>query len=78
MIFQHFNLLASRTVSANIAFPLELAGWSKGQDPEPGQRTAGPGRAGSPCPRLSVRALRRAEARVAIARALPAPKGPAV
>ena len=29
MIFQHFNLLASRTVSANIAFPLELAGWSK-------------------------------------------------
>lgn len=29
MIFQHFNLLASRTVFANIAFPLELAGWSK-------------------------------------------------
>jgi D-methionine transport system ATP-binding protein len=26
MIFQHFNLLASRTVYGNIAFPLELAG----------------------------------------------------
>ena len=26
MIFQHFNLLSSRTVFANIAFPLELAG----------------------------------------------------
>lgn len=29
MIFQHFNLLSSRTVYDNIAFPLELAGWSK-------------------------------------------------
>jgi len=26
MIFQHFNLLASRTVAANVAFPLQLAG----------------------------------------------------
>jgi D-methionine transport system ATP-binding protein len=26
MIFQHFNLLASRTVYGNVAFPLELAG----------------------------------------------------
>src|SRR5690606_19493870 len=26
MIFQHFNLLASRTVAGNVAFPLELAG----------------------------------------------------
>ena len=26
MIFQHFNLLASRTVSGNIALPLEIAG----------------------------------------------------
>ncbi|HHT89461.1 MAG: methionine ABC transporter ATP-binding protein [Bacillota bacterium] len=29
MIFQHFNLLSSRTVFQNIAFPLELAGVSK-------------------------------------------------
>lgn len=29
MIFQHFNLLHSRTVFKNIAFPLELAGASK-------------------------------------------------
>jgi D-methionine transport system ATP-binding protein len=28
MIFQHFNLLSSRTVAANVAFPLELAGVS--------------------------------------------------
>ncbi len=29
MIFQHFNLLSSRTVSQNIAFPLELDGMPK-------------------------------------------------
>ncbi len=29
MIFQHFNLLSSRTVAENIAFPLELDGTSK-------------------------------------------------
>lgn len=29
MIFQHFNLLESRTVSGNIAFPLEIAEWPK-------------------------------------------------
>src|SRR5699024_366520 len=29
MIFQHFNLLWSRTVSENIAFPLEIAGVEK-------------------------------------------------
>lgn len=27
MIFQHFNLLESRTVSGNISFALEVAGW---------------------------------------------------
>ena len=29
MIFQHFNLLASRTVFDNIAFPLEIQGLAK-------------------------------------------------
>lgn len=29
MIFQHFHLLQSRTVAENIAFPLEIAGYSK-------------------------------------------------
>lgn len=29
MIFQHFNLLSSRTVYGNVAFPLELAGQKK-------------------------------------------------
>ena len=29
MIFQHFNILSSRTVYDNAAFPLELAGWDK-------------------------------------------------
>ncbi|MDO2948117.1 methionine ABC transporter ATP-binding protein MetN [Aeromonas simiae] len=29
MIFQHFNLLSSRTVAGNVALPLELAGWDK-------------------------------------------------
>ncbi|MEG3614704.1 methionine ABC transporter ATP-binding protein [Isoptericola haloaureus] len=29
MIFQQFNLLASRTVAGNVAYPLEVAGWSR-------------------------------------------------
>lgn len=29
MIFQHFNLLRSRTVSGNVAYPLEIDGWAK-------------------------------------------------
>ncbi len=31
MIFQHFNLLSSRTVAGNIAYPLEIAGASKSE-----------------------------------------------
>ena len=31
MIFQHFNLLSSRTVYDNVAFPLELQGLSKAE-----------------------------------------------
>lgn len=31
MIFQHFNLLSSRTVYGNVAFPLEIAGKPKAQ-----------------------------------------------
>jgi D-methionine transport system ATP-binding protein len=31
MIFQHFNLLSSRTVAGNIALPLELAGMAKAE-----------------------------------------------
>ena len=31
MIFQHFNLLSSRTVYDNVAFPLELQGLSKSE-----------------------------------------------
>lgn len=29
MIFQHFNLLANRTVAGNVALPLEIAGWNE-------------------------------------------------
>lgn len=31
MIFQHFNLLSSRTVAANVAFPLKVAGMPRAQ-----------------------------------------------
>ena len=31
MIFQHFNLLSSRTVSDNVALPLEIAGRSRAE-----------------------------------------------
>ncbi|QHI96091.1 ATP-binding cassette domain-containing protein [Aristophania vespae] len=29
LVFQHFNLLTSRSVAGNIALPLQIAGWSK-------------------------------------------------
>lgn len=31
MIFQHFNLLSSRTVAGNVAFPMEIAGRSRSE-----------------------------------------------
>lgn len=31
MIFQQFNLFSSKTVKANIAYPLKLAGWSRAE-----------------------------------------------
>ena len=59
---------------ANIAFPLELAGWEQGQDPEPGGGTAGPGRLGKPVPTPSVRAP---PAGRSSASPSPAPRAPA-
>src|SRR5205085_9690220 len=29
MIFQHFNLLSSKTVADNVALPLKIAGWPR-------------------------------------------------
>ena len=34
MIFQQFNLLSSRTVSGNVAYPLEVAGWPRARRAE--------------------------------------------
>ena len=34
MVFQQFNLFSSRTVFGNIAYPLQLAGWSKARQKE--------------------------------------------
>jgi D-methionine transport system ATP-binding protein len=31
MVFQHFNLLSAKTVAGNVALPLEIAGWPRGE-----------------------------------------------
>ena len=70
MIFQHFNLLASRTVAENIALPLEIAGESPTASPprQRTDRTRRPVGTGAP---LSGGTVGRPEtARVGIARAL--------
>ena len=62
MIFQHFNLLSSRTVAENIAFPLELVGASKDVIHKKSRIPLGTGRPQRPRRQLSVPALRRPEA----------------
>ena len=37
MIFQHFNLLSSRTAVDNVALPLEIAGLDRARDPGAGR-----------------------------------------
>lgn len=34
LVFQHFNLLTSRSVAGNIALPLQIAGWSRAKQKE--------------------------------------------
>src|ERR1700677_2656930 len=31
MVFQHFNLLSAKTLAGNVALPLEIAGWPRGE-----------------------------------------------
>ena len=40
MIFQQFNLLSSRTVAGNIAYPLKVAGWDRAKREGPCRRAA--------------------------------------
>ena len=43
MIFQHFNLINSRTVAGNVALPLELGNLSRSRNQRPRKRAAGAG-----------------------------------
>ena len=69
MIFQHFNLLSSRTVFDNIAFPLELIGASK-EAIQKKSPTFGISRTDGPAVQLPGPAVGRQKQRVGIARAL--------
>ena len=40
MIFQHFNLLAQKTVRQNVTFPLEIAGMGEKRSAEPSGRAS--------------------------------------
>ena len=62
MIFQHFNLLSSRTAAQNIALPLEVAGFDKAEIRTRVEELARPRRPLRQAQPLSVRALRRPEA----------------
>ena len=61
MIFQHFNLLASRTVFDNIAFPLEIQGLAKTKSKSAWNRMLEHCTAAGPRRPLSQPAFRRAE-----------------
>ena len=69
MIFQHFNLLASRTVYDNIAFPLEYRVF-RSLKSKSGCAAAGAGTITGPRRLLSQPVVRRSETTVGIARAL--------
>ena len=62
MIFQHFNLLSSRTAFENVALPLEIAGLDKAAIAEMRRASARDGRAIRQARPLSGRTIRRAEA----------------
>ena len=62
MVFQHFNLLSSRTVAGNVELPLEILGVSGGRAPPQGRGAARPGRPRRQGRGLPRAALRRPEA----------------
>ena len=70
MVFQHFNLLWSRTVLRNITFPLEIAGYSKTKANERAKELIDLVGLNGREKCLSIRIIRWAETTCGIARAL--------